>query len=164
MRSLNDDWIEVYQGAPAVALAVSERLQGEGLRTFVPDQNLRVIDAFKTGGSAFELRVLVAREDHEQALALLELDRSAADDELRIPEEDVLEQRVVDARRLGERVIAAAVLGWTAPLALWMARRYFALVKKLDAPPRRHRFVQAATVLAALEIVGLVVVGFVYFK
>ncbi len=142
-----------------MALAVSERLQSEGLRTFVPDQNVRILEPWKTGGNVFELRVLVAREDFERARELLELDGAAANEELRVPPEDVPDPRLVRARRLGEGLIIAAALVCTAPIALFIAPRYFGLVKQVGVAPRRYRVVQVATALAAFEVVALTAIG-----
>ncbi len=147
MKSLSEDWVEVYHGAPAVAELVHARLHSEGVRTFVPDRNLRWLDPTDTGGSVFELRVLVAREDVARARALLASDAAAgADLEASPPEE--LERRTREAQRLGERLIVAAAMIVLAPLALWWAPRYFRLVRELPTRPRRYRVVQAATRLA----------------
>jgi len=147
LKSLSDDWVEVYHGNAALAEMVHARLREHGVRAFVPDRNLRYVDADATGGNVFELRVLVERKDSNKARDLLELD-AAAGALLRDPSEAALEQQQREVQRLGDRVIAAVLVVYLAPLALVLAPRYFKLARALPTRPRRYRTVQAATLLA----------------
>lgn len=153
MRSQSDDWPEVYRGAPAMALMVRDRLESEGLKAFVPDQNLRVLEPFATGGNAFELRVLVEQSNAERAKQLLAADASA----MAPSPSEAIDPRTREVERLGERIVNAAALGYLAPVALWNAPRYFASSKGLTTPPRRRRMVVAATVLAAVEVIAVLI-------
>lgn len=153
MQSQSDEWPEVYRGAPAMALMVRDRLESEGLQAFVPDQNLRIIEPFLTGGNAFELRVLVAGAHVEHAKRLLAAD--AREMQLAGPDGDELDPRTREVQRVGERIVNAAALGYMAPVALWNAPRYFASSKGLETPPRGRKLVVAATALAACEVIAL---------
>lgn len=153
MKSLSEDWVEVYHGNAGVAEMVHARLREHGVRALVPDRNLRYVDADATGGNVFELRVLVERRHWKRAHYILELD-AAAGAMMRDGGEDALEQELREVQRLGDRIIASALFGYLSPLALIMAPRYFKLARALPTRPRRYRTVQAATVLALFLLAG----------
>jgi hypothetical protein len=151
LKSLSEDWVEVYHGNAAVAEMVHARLREHGVRAFVPDRNLRYVDADATGGNVFELRVLVERRQWGRARYILELDAAAG---AMMPDggEDALERELREVQRLGDRIIASALFGYLSPLALILAPRYFKLARALPMRPRRHRSVQAATLIASLLV------------
>lgn len=157
MRALTDDWSEVYSGSPAIALLLRDRLEDTGVRTYVPDENLRFLDPFSTGGRALDLRVLVARDQVEQAREIL-LEEKETAAELAIEPQDRIDPLAREVARLGERIICATALALLAPAALWMAPRYFALARRLPTPPRRRVAVIVAVLIAALETAALAVV------
>jgi hypothetical protein len=155
MRALSDDWIEVFWGSPTVALLVRDRLEGLGVRTYVPDENLRFLEPFSTGGQSLDLRVLVPRDQEEQAREILEEEGQQGESELSISPEDRIDPLVREVTRIGDRIVFATALGVLAPAALWMAPRYFKLARRLPAPPRRRALVIVAVLIAALETVAV---------
>jgi hypothetical protein len=153
MHALSRDWIEIYSGSPAMALLLRDRLEDAGVRTFVPDENLRYLDPFATGGRSLDLRVLVAHGQEERAREILIEEQQAAS-ELTVPADDQVAPVAREVARIGDRIVYATALVALAPAALWMAPRYFALARRLPAPPRRRVAVIAAVLIAAFEIAG----------
>lgn len=152
MQAQSSEWLEVFRGAPSMASLVQARLSEEGIRTFLPDANLRLLDPFATGGNVFELRVLVDRTQLARAREILESDTLDTPPELATSAEDFVDPEVREVERLGERIVGGAALFYLAPLALAYAFRYFPRARRLPTRPRRHGIVVAATLLAVLEV------------
>jgi hypothetical protein len=147
MRAQSEEWPEIFHGPPSLASMVQVRLSAEGIRTFIPDAHLRVLDPFSTGGDVFALRVLVDHSQLARAREILE------GDALEIPAGDVVDPKRREVERIGERIVNGAALFYLAPLALVHAFKYFPRARRLPTRPRRHGLVVAATWLALLQVV-----------
>lgn len=158
MQALSEQWVQVYCGPMAMAQMLCEVLSSRGIPAFVPNRNLVHNDMSSVGGNVLDARVLVAREEHEAANAIVaretarELD--AAGVAALAAEESDAERAV---QRIGRRVAYSVVIPLFAPFGLWQAWHYFRAARALPRAPRSHGLVIAATGFAALECVALAV-------
>jgi len=146
-------WISVFHGPTWKVSIVQARLQDLGFQTWVPDPTLKVIDPFITGGGTALDAELQVPED-AAAAALAEVERFAVEREHRAAaahDDPVFgSQAAYDLYRLGRRIRWATWFWATAPVALWLAPKYFLRVRQLGLRPPAHGYVIVATVVAAL--------------
>lgn len=142
---MSSGWTTVYAGPLWEAIAVQSTLEAAGFLTFVPDANIKVVSPAISGANALDALVQVPEGMAERALTVVnEREAPAAAD------------HDTPLRKLGTRVCWAALLFFTAPYALILARKYFDEVRRLDDRPDNHRQVVRATVLAVVMVLSAV--------
>ncbi|MCA8961559.1 MAG: DUF2007 domain-containing protein [Planctomycetes bacterium] len=162
------EWTVIRTGPIAEVTVLQAVLESEGIPTFVPDQNMKVIDPFITGINAFDVRLMVPRCDAERAVERLrdpsetspeameyeewpdawgEEPDDAADGESS-PEGESSRLRDLEAR--GRRIRWASIALVSSPIALAMAPVYLLETRQLSTRPRGHAYTIAAIIAAAV--------------
>ena len=145
----------VFHGQMSEALVLQGLLESNGVAAHILDENIKVIDPFITGTSAFDVQLQVAEDRAAEAKEILDYRpprEDGDDDEAALPPDPVEEY----VRTLGIRIRWASVLLFTTPYALWLAWPYFLGTRRLDRPPPEHGWTIAAIVCSALLLVAIV--------
>ncbi len=149
------EWIAVFHGPFHEALAVQATLGAHGITGFIPNETMKVVDPFITGGSAMGGVVLVHFSEFETAQEILEQTESpiepTAEDE--VDEVDGLEE-------LGLTVqwcFFVPIIGWAA--GVFFGLRYYTHARHRQQRPRRHAitlgFWLLQGILLVISLVGI---------
>ena len=120
---MSDRWVTVYGGPIWEAQMVRDRLDDEGIESFLPDETTKVVDPFITGGNPLAVALQVRAPDAERAQALVATYHKAppeGEEAHEVPdgEEDEEEDDGDDLDWLATRTRWASLLLITAPFAI----------------------------------------------
>jgi hypothetical protein len=154
-RTMPQRWTTVFHGSMAEALVLQGLLESNGVGAHILDQNIKVIDPFITGGSAFDVQLQVTEDRAVEAREILDYrpTREHEDGGEPLATPDPIEEHV---RNLGVRIRWASILLFTSPYALWLAWPYLQGARSLDRPPPEHGWTIAAIVVSALLLLATV--------
>jgi hypothetical protein len=132
-------------------------LESNGIPTFIPDENMKVIDPFVTGANALTVHLQVPRGRVFQARHLLawrpepDADRAEAQPAAR-----------TDLEKLGIRIRWASLFTPAVPYSIWLAWRYFRGVRRAGKRPEGHFWTVAALAFGVVTFCStlLVYLGF----
>ena len=148
--------VPVDAGPLSAMIVLRTSLSGLGLPSVVESEHIKTWNPFATGGFMFGTRLLVpASQATEVRQAIAEL-RQSAKQPVERTESNGDQEEI--AETLGLRIRWSAVLDATAPIGLYHALSYMALVHRLPHRPRGHGMVIGAIVLCLIQIVVLAIV------
>ena len=147
---MEDTWVTVRAGSPGAVLVQRAALEAAGIPTFVPDETMKAWDPFITGANALDSSLQVPASRLEEARELL--------GEPGPPHEPT--GPLDEARRLATRMAFASMMILTAPYALILAPRYFALVRRAGERPPNHRTALLGLVLACGVLIASLLLQF----
>lgn len=150
---MRQDWTTVFSGPMSEVLILQGLLESNGIPTFIPDHNMKVIDPFVTGANALTVHLQVPRDQVFEARRLL-----AWRPESEEPPVDPVADSGVDLERLGVRIRWASLMVWSVPYSLWLAGRYFRGVRRLGRKPEGHLWTVASLAFGLLSLGGLLIV------
>jgi hypothetical protein len=79
---MNEPWVRVYSGSFASVLANQATLEASGIPTVIPNETMKVLDPFITGGNVMDAEIRVPNTDAEMAVELLRpADSAGTEDE-----------------------------------------------------------------------------------
>lgn len=68
---MTDSWVRVYSGSFASVLANQATLEASGIPTVIPNETMKVLDPFITGGNVMNAEIRVPMTEAEAAVELL---------------------------------------------------------------------------------------------
>jgi hypothetical protein len=142
---LNENWVTVFAGVPSSIWAHRSALEARGIPTYVPDEWMKTWDPLATGAASFDARLQVPSSRVVEAQALFGEARAG-----RRPA-----SQETEANRIAVRMGFASMTVLLAPVALFLAPRYFAAARKAVGRPRNHFVAIGALVLAT----GVLITG-----
>jgi hypothetical protein len=157
------EWVTVYSGSRSAVLVLQVSLHARGIPTFVPDEQLKVIDPFITGANPFDVALQVPPRLAAEAQQLIRSGRQRAADladgaAIREPLEGTLEHEQEQVRRLGERLcwcLAFPIFGWA--VGAFLGFGYLRRARALPERPPRYRVIVLAWLLQPVLLAAALV-------
>jgi hypothetical protein len=150
---MRQDRTTVFSGPMSEVLILQGLLESNGIPTFIPDENMKVIDPFATGANALTVHLQVPRDQALEAKRLLAWRPEPSER----PVERAAESGA-ELERLGTRIRWASLMVWSVPYSLCLSWRYFRGVRRLGRKPASHFWTVASLAFGLLSLSGLLVV------
>lgn len=138
-------WITVHVAGLWEAQALAATLQAAGVPAYVPDVGIKTTQPFYTGANSLQAEIQVAELDVDRAREILDARDVAGD-------ADAPEPTRSDLDRLGTRIRWASLYTVTAPIALYLAVRYFRECHSAAKRPEAHGYTIAAVAYGAIVL------------
>lgn len=68
---MTEPWVRIYSGSFASVLANQATLEASGIPTVIPNETMKVLDPFITGGNVMDAEIRVPQAEAEAAVELL---------------------------------------------------------------------------------------------
>lgn len=143
----------IFSGSPPQVMVVRALLESHGIESFVPDENIKIVDPFITGANPLEMALVCPADQAAEARRIIEETRDAA------PAETPAEERPEDLERLGARVRWAAVTVVTIPIGALHGIRYLSRSRGEPGRPAHHGLTVLAAAFCILVTLGLILAG-----
>jgi hypothetical protein len=153
------EWVTVYSGSRSAALVVQTALEARGIPTYLPDEQMKVIDPFITGSNPFDVRLQVPSDLVREAREVLPPPRAPSVRAVELRDAD--EARADDVRRLAQRLawcLVFPIFGWLFGVALGF--RYLRAAAALPERPVRHCTTLVIWLAQAVLLAGWMVAQF----
>ncbi len=154
MNSTTTPWVGVYTGPMWKLQIVRGRLEGAGMMTHVPNENLRTLDPLAMGGDSFTSEIWVHANDVDVAREIVAAEADSA------PESSTGADRAARGTRLPRRMEWWTIL--IAPVGLALGIVYLWRVHKTGVRPAEHG--SNLTMIAAAVLSALVYVCVLYVQ